>query len=148
METPEQPVPSEIGILPYDSSYYWVFKDVKNAELSTKELNEIEVLLKRCIDDYNAKAEEQYKNTKIKYPNSSLEKSQLILELNRYKRQYMAVINSDGEKVVWINCFCNTWNKDWKKEVIMVMDGGNCYFNLKINLTKQTHYEMRVNGEA
>ncbi|MFY9310383.1 MAG: hypothetical protein WAQ28_15160 [Bacteroidia bacterium] len=139
---------SDIAILPYNSSLHWIFKDAQNADLGTKELNEIETLFKRCIADYNVKAEEQYQKLKQEHPGSKFEKSQIVLDLNRYKRQYVAVINTKGEKEVWINCFCNTWEKDWKKEIVIVMDGGNCYFNLKINLAKQTSYEMSVNGEA
>jgi hypothetical protein len=27
---------------------------------------------------------------------------------------------SKGEKEVWVNCFCNTWRKNWQKEFILV----------------------------
>ena len=31
---------------------------------------------------------------------------------------------------------------------MIVDDGGNCYFNFKINLTTKKFYDLRVNGEA
>jgi len=71
-----------------------------------------------------------------------------VIDLKKYKRQYIAVINSKGEKEVWVNCFCDTWKKNWRKELIFVLDGGNCYFNLKINLTKGEYYDLMVNGDA
>ena len=60
----------------------------------------------------------------------------------------MAIFNHKGEKEVWINGFCNTWDKNWKTEIILVHDGGNCYFNLKINLTSGECFEISVNGYA
>ena len=38
--------------------------------------------------------------------------------------------------------------QDWKKYSIFIKDGGNCYFNLKINLATRQYYELRVNVEA
>lgn len=60
----------------------------------------------------------------------------------------MAALNKKGEKEVWINCFCVDVRRDWKKQIVEVYDGGNCFFNLKINLNKSQYYELSVNGEA
>jgi hypothetical protein len=47
-------------------------------------------------------------------------------------------LNSKGEKEVWINCFCRDGERDWRKNLVFVKDGGNCYFNLKVNLSRGT----------
>lgn len=60
----------------------------------------------------------------------------------------MATINSKGEKVVWIDCFCRQWDKGSRTSPVIVTDGGNFYFNLKVNLTTEQYYELMVNGEA
>ena len=60
----------------------------------------------------------------------------------------MPTINSKGEKEVWVNCFCGQWDKSSRTNPVIVMDGGNCFFNLKINLTTGQYYELIVNGEA
>jgi hypothetical protein len=65
-----------------------------------------------------------------------------------YKRQYVSIINSIGEKEVWINCFCDSFYKDWKKQILHVDDGGNCFFNLKVNLSTKKCYDIFVNGYA
>lgn len=70
------------------------------------------------------------------------------IKLKDYYRQYVAFINNEGEKVVWINLFCNYFNTDWKKNVVFVLDGGECYFNLKINIEKGFAYDFEVNGYA
>jgi hypothetical protein len=59
------------------------------------------------------------------------------------------VTNKKGEKEVWVNCFCDTWNSNrWKTEILFVEDGGNCYFNFRINLATKKYHDLGVNGEA
>ena len=129
---------SLITILPYDTSLYWVFENCKQAELAEKDLKLIDSLFISCVEDYN-------KNISIKYP---IEKDNCIIDLKKYKRQYIAVANNKGEKEVWINCFCGDWDKDSRLNPVLVMDGGKCYFNLKINLTTKQSYDLMINGEA
>ena len=107
----------------------WPFKDARNSKLNKTELTLVESILSHCIADYN------------KEHNSSI-------NLSEYKRQYVVVINKLGEKEIWINCLCHTNNLKWRKEIITTGDGGSCYFNLRINLSKRTCYQFIVNGIA
>ncbi len=72
----------------------------------------------------------------------------LDFEKYKYKFQYVAAINNKGEKEVWINGFCNTQDSRWKEEILLVNDGGNCYFNLKLNLSTKECFQVAVNGYA
>jgi len=139
---------STIAVLPFDTAQKWLFIDSKPVELTNADLTQIEKLLKECIDSYNPEQERQFNEIKTTDPNAKIYKKHFVIDLKRYKRQYIAVTNDKGEKVVWVNCFCDTWKKNWRKEVIFVLDGGNCYFNLKFNLTKGEYYELMVNGDA
>ena len=139
---------SIIAILPFDTTQYWVFKNGKPTDLTEDDFMEIETILKRSIDDYNSETEKPFEAINKEHPEYKLASKNFIIDLTRYKRQYVATINSKGQKEVWVNCFCDTWNRDWKKYLIFVKDGGNCYFNLKINLATGQYYELRVNGEA
>ncbi|MHC1705014.1 MAG: hypothetical protein AB9846_13980 [Tenuifilaceae bacterium] len=139
---------SIIAVFPYDSSENWLFKDCKPAELTNEDFLVIEKLLKKCIDEYNPSKEKEFIELNSVNPNLNLEKKNFIIDLTRYKRQYIAMVNNIGEKVVWINCFCNTLGNNWKEKLIFVKDGRNCYFNLKINLTREQFYELTVNGDA
>jgi hypothetical protein len=139
---------SKVAILPFDTTQYWVFKNSEPTDLTNDDLQKIETILNKCINDYNPDQERQFKEINNKHPEYKLDKKNFIIDLTRYKRQYFAVTNSKGEKEVWVNCFCNTWNKNWKKDLVYVNDGGNCYFNLKINLTTGQYYELMVNGDA
>ena len=69
-----------------------------------------------------------------------------LLDWSAYKRQYIPVINDKGEKEVWVNCLCQTIDSDWKKRAIIVMDGGNCFFNFTISLTTKNITDFSING--
>jgi len=139
---------SVIAILPYDTTQYRVFENSKPTELTNDDLLKIETVLNKCIIDYNPEQERQFKEINDKHPEYKLDKNNFIIELERYRRQYVAVINTKGEKEVWINCFCGAGSQNWKTYLILVEDGGNCFFNLKINLTTGQYYELMVNGDA
>ena len=112
------------------------FPGSKPTTLTKIDLSDIDILVKQSIDNYNSKQNKEDINNCIKLP--------------EYKRQYIAVINKKGEKEVWVNCFCNTGGKNWKKEIIHTDedDGGKCFFNLKINLTTKKYYDLFVDGKG
>ena len=139
---------SVVAVLPFDTTQYWVFKDSKPTDLTNDDFVKIETILNNCINDYNSDQERQFKEINHKHPEYKLDKKNFIIELTRYKRQYVAILNSKGEKEVWVNCFCGAGNQNWKNNLIFVLDGGNCFFNLKINLTTGKYYELMVNGDA
>jgi hypothetical protein len=129
---------SRIAIIPFDQADNWPFDNrFKPSTLSSQEIIEVDSLLKACVANYNIglskNLEEYYSIDFQKY---------------KYKFQYVAAINGKGEKEVWINGFCNTWDTHWKKEILFVKDGGNCYFNLKFNLSTKECFEVAVNGYA
>jgi hypothetical protein len=139
---------SVIAILLFDSTLDCGFNSGKSVDLTTEDLLEIETILKRSIEEYNPEQERQFKEINDKHPEYKLDKKNFIIDLPRYKRQYIAIINSKGEKEVWINCFCGKLDKFSRTNPVIIMDGGNCFFNLKINLTTGLYYDLIVNGDA
>jgi hypothetical protein len=139
---------SVIAILPYDTTTHWIFKESKQAVLTVKDIKMIDSLLSKCIDDYNPEQERQFQEINGKHPEYKLDKKHFIIDLSRYKRQYIAVTNKQGEKVVFINCFCGDLDKDSRNRLFIVNDGGNCFFNVMINLTTNKYYDLTVNGDA
>lgn len=124
---------TKYSVIKYDSSNHkWIFKFSTPAELKTEDLAQIENLTVRAIAEYNQKqpADRQIKN------------------LSEYKFQYVPVFNKANEKEVWVNAFCNAFESDGQEEIVRVLDGGNCFFNLKINLSSSSFYDFSVNGEA
>ena len=64
-----------------------------------------------------------------------------------YSKQCIATKNRNGEIEVWVNCACDGMAKDYFKYFLSrVHDGGPCFFNLKINLTKMECFDVFVNG--
>ena len=140
---------TDFSILEYKSNWYWIFKNVQPANLSEKELIEIEVILKRGISENNLEQKRLLEEHNRNYPENKWTETGFELKLDGYKRQYVPVINEKGEKEVWVNFFCDDWGTHkWKTEILVVLDGGNCYFNLKINLMKKSYSELSINGYA
>lgn len=115
---------SKIVILPFNDFNFNMFENKKEAKLTNVELKEIEIILQNKLD---------FKQ---------------LLNLDKYFRQYVSVFNKNNEKEVWINFFCDTNNSEWRKERTIVKDGGNCYFNLKLNLKTRRITEIFINGKA
>jgi hypothetical protein len=129
---------STIAVISFDQQGNWPFDNsCKPATLNYNEIYQLDSLLKLCALEYNETLKSDLR-----------ENYSIDFNKYKYKRQYVAVLNSQGEKEVWINGFCNTWGNRWKNEVLHVNDGGNCYFNLKINLTTKICFELAVNGYA
>src|SRR5690606_17374049 len=140
---------SEYVILPFNQDWYWIFKDVKPTELTQAELIEIENTLKIAVKENNESQKINLKKHNEEYPKNKWNETGFELKLKGKKRQYIPVINEKGEKEVWVNFFCNDWESDnWKKDLMLVHDGGNCYFNLKVNLKNKTYSELGINGYA
>ncbi len=128
---------SATTIIQFDKQVNYPFGNTyKQSTLTQTDINNIDSLLIKCVTDYNNSLQQPYK--------------QLSIDLTKknYRKQLVVVTNNKGEKEVWVNCFCDTWDKNWKKEILLVQDGGNCYFNFKINLTTKKYYDLMVNGDA
>lgn len=138
------PSTERVRLLYIDTSKYAVFnfreeykgyifdKNSRPTALLADDIYEIEKIIKKEVDKYNKNSFHQYF---------------FINNPNKYYKQFIAVINSNGEKEVWVNCLCSIQNEpDWKSRIIAVEDGGSCYFQLKINLAEKIVYDFGVNG--
>ena len=77
-----------------------------------------------------------------------LDEQSSIRDLGEYKTQVIGYINNSGEKVMYVNYFCSTFGADWTKEFVSVDDGGNCFFQVKVNLDTENTFDFYVNGDA
>src|SRR5260370_4573202 len=67
--------------------------------------------------------------------------------LDRYDRQFIGAINENGDKIIWVNCFCKERENffiGWKDKIVFIDDAGTCFFNVKINITKNIYYDLTV----
>jgi hypothetical protein len=140
----------DVHVINFDSSYYYLFpKSFTTVYLSDKEIVECENLLRLYIVDYNAEATKKFEEVKRKYPNVKFSISDFTIDLSKYGRQYMSVVSDLGERVVYVNCFCDPTEFSYRdKELVQVEDGGNCFFNFRVNLKKNRIFDFMENGVA
>ena len=67
--------------------------------------------------------------------------------LNGYNRQYVGLIEAN-KQVIFANFFCQDMGVDWRKEPVEILDGGECYFQVKFDIASQSFFSIIVNGEA
>lgn len=67
-------------------------------------------------------------------------------ELDRYTRQYVGVV-AGGEQLIWGNYFCHHGG-EWQEQLVMVEDGGPCYFSVTFNPATSEFSNLDINGEA
>jgi len=129
---------SKTAIIPFDKKGNYPFDNSFNpTTLAQEDIKSIDSLLIACVTDYNNSLDKAHKEWSID------------IKKYNYQKQIIAVTNKKGDKEVWVNCFCQTWdNNNWKTEILLVHDGGNCYFNFKLNLVTKKFYDLGVNGEA
>lgn len=130
---------SNYTIISFTKTMYTPFKNTTPTSLEKNEIVAVERLLDDCIDEYNQKQPVKTSTDGRKY-------EPVLINLTSYKRQYVPVINNKGEKEVWVNCFRNAYDQDWKNKLISVRGGGTGFFNVKVNLNQKRYYEFKVNS--
>jgi len=102
-------------------------------KLSKQDLALTEELLMKCISKSNSERD----SNDVRY----------LMSLEKYNRQYIP-FTQDGQKFVFVNCFCEDVKRfpKWKKQVVTVYDGGGCFFTVLANLSKMNYSDLYING--
>ena len=120
-------------IIPFNPSEYTRFDNTYSAtSLSQSEVYKVDSIVNVCIQ------------TNQRNLPPALKKH-FEIDFSKYKRQYVTVLNESREKEVWVNCFCINPATDWTKEIVLAKDGGNCYFNVIINLRNMSCRDFAIN---
>ena len=123
------------AILPYDSATMadmsWHYSDIQPGLLTSGGVDSLEEVIDTAYADFTK--------------DSTLHK---LMPLKGYRRQYVPVVTAHGDRVVWVNFFCDDFNIDWRKQVVAVKDGGNCFFQLFVDVTRRKAYDLTMNGYA
>ena len=70
--------------------------------------------------------------------------------ISKYKRQYFG-ITKNGKKQIYVNGFCEQYwsqKEDWRSKFVLVLDGGNCYFQILFDPTTNEFTNFVINGEG
>lgn len=124
---------SRYSVLPFNRNRdSFIFSEYfKPTSISADDIKKIEKIISVTVTEHNKQS-----TSRINKP-------------GKYYKQIIAVINASGQKEVWVNCFCTPYEKrHWRKGVVLVLDGGPCFFNIKINLSNNTVTSLAVNGSA
>lgn len=70
-----------------------------------------------------------------------------LRDINVYRRQYVGIL-VNGQRVIFTNFFCTTDDFDWQREIVFVLDGGSCYFEVKYDVETGEFYDLSIHGEA
>lgn len=71
----------------------------------------------------------------------------LVPRLATYKRQYLGVRNNH-RAAVWVNLLCR-WTYDyWQRELVRVLDGGDCYLQVYYDPATGQFSSLAVNPES
>ncbi len=54
-----------------------------------------------------------------------------------------------GRKYIFVNALCNQSDRQGlDKKIVIIFDGGTCYFNVKYDPSKRLFFDLLINGEA
>lgn len=71
-----------------------------------------------------------------------------IADPNQYFRQYLALV-VDGKRTIFVNAMCSVDRvQDWRKRLVIVMDGGKCYWHAVYDPGAHAFSNLMVNGSA
>lgn len=66
-----------------------------------------------------------------------------------YKRQYFGTLGKQKERRLRVHFLCaTTHHANWTRSLILVSDGGDCYFELDFDLATGRYLDLQVHGEA
>lgn len=74
---------------------------------------------------------------------------EVVAELDHSKRQYLGYTEA-GRKRVFVNGLCErAWiTRTWQTHLVVVLDGGSCFFQLHYDLDTAIFDGVFINGEA
>jgi hypothetical protein len=72
-----------------------------------------------------------------------------VVNVLEYGRQYLGV-TKNRRKLIHLNAFCrpDRFAPRWEKELIIVRDGGSCYFQIYFDPAKKEFLDLLYNGNA
>lgn len=128
-----------------DSAHKISYLNEAPTSIDFDELRLADSLLTNAVESYNVKANVEYEKACKTHTGVDIRKEFFLIDLSKYVKQVVVYTNKAGEKEVWINCYRGD---DVIKEIVDVNDGGNSFFNVRINLGKKLVYDFSVNGDA
>lgn len=68
-------------------------------------------------------------------------------QLEAYQRQYIGLVR-DGRQIILGNYFCDSGSKNWRRDLVFAIDGGECYFQVEYDVEVGIFIMLQINGES
>lgn len=82
---------------------------------------------------------------------NTVAKNDILPKLSTYARQYFGYMANDT-RLIYVNALCPSHRRDTAAALggglVVVLDGGSCYFQVHYDVTRQRFERLNVNGEA
>lgn len=66
---------------------------------------------------------------------------------DQYFAQFVG-ITRDGQPLIHANFFCDDFGMDWRSDIVIVCDGGSCFFSVEYDPATGAYQNLMINGEA
>lgn len=144
---------SRISIIKYEptnNNCKLIFEDAKPATLNDEELNKIEDVINKIIEKQNPLQIQRFKEVSKNHPKENYKQEDFILKKKDYIRRYLVVINSKGQKEIFVALVCDFIAKDFDFRYTLKQGhgGGSCLFSFKLNFSTNKYYDVQFNTEA
>lgn len=141
---------TNIVILPLDSVYMKIPRDSCNVlQLTNDDLVFIDTILEKARINYNHTVSKEYMTAEYArfFDSVQFVDRNYIKSLKGYKRQYFPYIDTNGTRIVFINCFIyQGTSTKWREGYFPRCDGGNTIFRTLIRLESDSIPELYING--
>ncbi len=155
-----------------------LFFGIVSCKNSDRKINELGLDQRSTLlinSEYNTWIKEQYKLEKWEPNSMDIEAAHDLIEIaikdnkfnflakpikqnfKKYYRQYIPYINKNGDRIIEVNAFCkipeypvdgDIKSMDWEKKYVNIMDGGECYWQIKLNLDQMKYFDLNINSNA
>jgi hypothetical protein len=75
------------------------------------------------------------------------EAKDVLERLDEYTRQYVG-FERDGRRLVYVNAFCTDTGRDPSREIVAVLDGGDCFWQAQVDPATGAVVSLSINGVA
>ena len=91
----------EYAILKFDTTDKWFFKNAKPTNLTQREIEEIEIILKKCIDVYNPSQQLQYDTISKAHREYNLKPDSFVIKFSNIKDSISLLLIQQDSRKFW-----------------------------------------------
>jgi hypothetical protein len=105
----------------------------------------------QAVDGYWTPSEDQIRGLRAQLPPYLFDATPPERTRPRGTDAYFAQfvgITRDGQPLIHANFFCDDFGMDWRSDLMIVCDGGSCFFSVEYDPATGVYQNLMINGEA